>query len=112
MSEIDFKKIEKKWQERWEKEKTFEPKKSEKKKVFLTVPYPYTSGPLHIGHGRTYTISDSWIRFKRLQGYNCLWPMAFHISGTPIIVRLANPLNGGLDACGRDAFGNIEEVYH
>jgi leucyl-tRNA synthetase len=51
----------------------------------LTAPYPYTSGPLHIGHGRTYTIADIIARFKRLQGYNVLFPMAFHVTGTPIL---------------------------
>ncbi|MBI4020228.1 MAG: leucine--tRNA ligase [Candidatus Aenigmarchaeota archaeon] len=82
---FDFKKIEKKWQDRWEREKAFQPRRdAKKKKVLMTVPYPYTSGPLHIGHGRTYTIADIWVRHKRMQGYNALWPMAFHISGTPI----------------------------
>jgi len=47
------------------------------------VPYPYTSGPLHIGHGRTNTVGDMYARYKRMRGYNVLWPMAFHISGTP-----------------------------
>ena len=50
----------------------------------MTVPYPYTSGPLHIGHGRTYTIGDLIARFMRMRGFNVLWPMAFHITGTPI----------------------------
>ena len=50
----------------------------------MTVPYPYTSGPLHIGHGRTYTIGDVIARYKRMRGFNVLWPMAFHITGTPI----------------------------
>jgi leucyl-tRNA synthetase len=72
----------------------FEPKVEESKvKYFLTVPYPYTNGPLHIGHGRTYTIGDIIARFKRLTGYNVLFPMAFHITGTPIIAiseRIAN----------------------
>ncbi|MHA1627609.1 MAG: class I tRNA ligase family protein, partial [Candidatus Baldrarchaeia archaeon] len=77
--------IEAKWQKKWEKAKIFEadPDPS-KEKFFLTVPYPYTSGALHIGHGRTYTIGDIIARFKRMQGYNVLWPMAFHITGTPI----------------------------
>ncbi|MBI4176645.1 MAG: leucine--tRNA ligase [Candidatus Aenigmarchaeota archaeon] len=82
---FDFRKIEKKWQERWEGEKAFEPHiDHKKKKVFLTVPYPYTSGPLHIGHGRTNTLADIWARHRRMLGFNVLWPMAFHISGTPI----------------------------
>ena len=77
--------VEAKWQKKWEEAKIFEadPDPS-KEKFFLTVPYPYTSGALHIGHGRTYTIGDIIARFKRMQGYNVLWPMAFHITGTPI----------------------------
>src|SRR3989338_3373455 len=84
--ETQFIKIERKWQEKWEAEKAFEPQISRnKKKLLLTVPYPYTSGPLHIGHGRTYTIADVYARFKRMQGFNVLWPMSFHITGTPIL---------------------------
>ncbi len=77
--------IEKKWQKKWEEAHIFEANPDLKKpKFFLTVPYPYTSGPLHIGHGRTYTIGDIYARYKRMQGFNVLWPMAFHITGTPI----------------------------
>lgn len=91
MVKINFKEIEEKWQHRWEESKIFdadaeiEKEKKGKKKFFLTVPYPYTSGPLHIGHGRTYTIGDIIARFKRLQGNNVLFPMAFHVTGTPIL---------------------------
>ncbi len=106
---VDFKEIEKKWQERWEKERVFEGKVKKGKKVFLTVPYPYTSGPLHIGHGRTYTISDAWIRFKRLQGYNCLWPMAFHISGTPIIA-ISKKIESG-DVKTNELFQDYVSIY-
>jgi len=81
----DFRKIEKKWQKKWLEARIFEPKILEnKEKFFLTVPYPYTNGPLHIGHGRTYTLGDIIARYKRLAGYNVLFPMAFHITGTPI----------------------------
>ena len=81
----DLRKIEKKWQKKWREARIFEadPDKN-RPKFFLTVPYPYCSGPLHIGHGRTYTIGDIIARFKRLLGYNVLFPMAFHITGTPI----------------------------
>ncbi len=85
MAELNFKEIEEKWQRRWEEKKVFDAEIEEGKKFFLTVPYPYTSGPLHIGHGRTYTIGDMIARFKRLQGYNVLFPMAFHVTGTPIL---------------------------
>ena len=82
----EIRKIERKWQKIWEEKRIFEANPSEEKdkKFFITVPYPYTSGPLHIGHGRTFTIGDVIARYKRLKGYNVLFPMAFHITGTPI----------------------------
>ena len=81
----DSRKIEKKWQKRWRKDKVFEVDPDPKrKKFFLTVPYPYVNGALHIGHGRTYTIGDVIARYKRMQGYNVLYPMASHMTGTPI----------------------------
>jgi len=78
--------IEKKWQRVWREQKVFEANPDPgKPKFFITVPYPYTNAPLHIGHGRTYTIGDVIARYKRLKGFNVLYPMAFHITGTPII---------------------------
>lgn len=78
--------VEAKWQSKWKEKKIFEPRiEPDKPKYFITVPYPYTNAPLHIGHGRTYTIGDIIARYKRLRGYNVLFPMAFHITGTPII---------------------------
>ncbi|MBD3404964.1 MAG: leucine--tRNA ligase [Candidatus Lokiarchaeota archaeon] len=82
----EFIKIEKKWQKRWKKDKVFEADPiSKKNKFFLTVPYPYTNGALHIGHGRTYTVGDLIARYKRMRGYNVLFPMASHMTGTPIL---------------------------
>lgn len=81
-----FRAIEKKWQSRWQKDAVFNGKIDETKpKWFITVPYPYTSGPLHIGHCRTYNLGDIYARYKRQTGYNVLWPMAYHITGTPIL---------------------------
>lgn len=83
---MDFKAVEKKWQDAWAKQKAFEPKTdASKEKFFFTVPYPYVSGSLHVGHGRTYAVGDVVARFKRMSGFNVLWPMAFHITGTPVL---------------------------
>ena len=83
---LDFTKIEARWQKAWEKDKIFEPSADKKKKkFFFTVPYPYVSGPLHVGHGRTYSVGDFIVRYKRKQGYNVLWPIAFHLSGMPVL---------------------------
>jgi len=87
--------IERKWQKRWQEDRIFEPEVDKgRKKFFLTVPYPYMSGSLHIGHGRTFTIGDIIARFKRLQGYNVLFPMAFHVTGTPVLA-IADAIRSG-----------------
>ena len=78
--------IEKKWQERWESERIFEPAiNPEMEKFLITVPWPYSNGSLHVGHGRTYSLADVVARYRRLMGYNVLFPMGFHQSGTPIL---------------------------
>ncbi|MEM0127488.1 MAG: leucine--tRNA ligase [Thermoplasmatales archaeon] len=80
----DFNSVEEKWKRKWEEEHAFEPR-IDGRKFMITVPWPYCNGALHIGHGRTYTIGDIVARFKRMTGYNVLYPMGFHISGTPIL---------------------------
>ena len=84
--DYDFASTEKKWQDKWLNEKVFEPAVDEtREKWFFTVPYPYVSGCLHVGHGRTYVGGDVIARYKRMKGFNVLWPMAFHITGTPVL---------------------------
>lgn len=78
--------IEKKWSKRWAEEKVFEAEPNgKKKKKYITAAFPYPNSPQHIGHGRTYTTTDIYARYLRLKGYNVLFPMAFHVTGTPII---------------------------
>jgi len=82
---MDFKKIETKWQKKWEKEKIFEVKEDLKKKKFYCLemyPYPSASG-LHMGHARNYSIGDCYARFKRMQGFNVLYPMGYDSFGLP-----------------------------
>jgi len=82
----DQKKIEKKWQDKWELAKIFEANPdSKRKKIFITSPYPYASGPTHIGHGRSFVNGDIFARYYRAKGFNVLYPMAFHITGTPVL---------------------------
>lgn len=78
--------IEKKWQYKWKKAKIFEANPDlNKTKKFITSPYPYPSGPSHIGHGRSFVNGDVFARYYRAKGYNVLYPMAFHITGTPVL---------------------------
>jgi len=77
------KEIEAKWQKIWEDKAVFQPEPDTRKKFFLTIPYPYLNGNLHAGHTRTFTIGDAVARFRRMQGDNVLFPMAFHATGRP-----------------------------
>lgn len=69
--------IEKKWQEKWRKDKTFSPNLNTAKKPFYSLmmfPYPSAEG-LHVGNMYAFTGSDIFSRFKRLQGYDVFEPM-------------------------------------
>jgi len=78
--------VSEKWLRKWYEDRIFEADpKPGKPKFFLTAAFPYPNSPLHIGHARTYTITDIYARFKRMQGYNVLFPMGFHYTGTPIL---------------------------
>lgn len=78
-------KLEEKWQRKWQDARLFQSDPDEREKLFLTVAYPYPSGAMHIGHGRTYTVPDVYARFKRMQGYNVLFPMGWHVTGAPVV---------------------------
>ena len=80
-----FKTIEKKWQKTWEEKKTFEVKENSKKKKYYVLdmfPYPSAEG-LHIGHAFVFSLGDIYARFKRLQGYNVLYPIGYDSFGLP-----------------------------
>ena len=67
-------KIEKKWQDIWQKENTFLAKDlSNKNKLYCAEMFPYPSGAgLHVGHVRNFTIVDVLARFYRQQGFNAV----------------------------------------
>ncbi len=78
--------IEAKWQARWEQAHIFEADPdSKKQKMLVTFPFPYMNGPLHVGHAFTASRVDVYARFRRMQGYNVLWPWAWHWTGQPIL---------------------------
>lgn len=76
--------FEKKWLEEWKNKKlnVFDPD-SKKKKYYVLVEWPYTSGDLHIGHWFTFTIPDVLSRYKRMNDWNVFFPMGYDAFGLP-----------------------------
>jgi len=82
----EIREIEFKWQKRWTSSRLFEPKRDHsKKKFFIIFAYPGISGFLHIGHLRSYTYPDIIARYKRMRGFNVLFPAGIQPSGLPTV---------------------------
>ena len=85
MKYYDFKYIEKKWQDKWLKNKVFwVEEKSKLPKKFVVDMFPYPSGnSMHVGHPRGYVATDIYCRLKKMQGYNVLHPFGWDAFGLP-----------------------------
>ncbi len=82
---MNYKSIEKKWQDFWEEKGVFKAIDFDSKPpYYVLVEFPYPSGTgLHVGHVRSYTAQDAIARLKRMQGYNVLFPMGWDAFGAP-----------------------------
>ncbi len=77
---------EKYWLKVWEDRRVFEPDPvTGKKKMFVTVPYPYMNAAVHVGTAFTAARVEFYARFRRMQGYNVLFPWAWHWTGKTIV---------------------------
>ncbi|XP_049729943.1 leucine--tRNA ligase, cytoplasmic [Elephas maximus indicus] len=90
-AKVDFlKKIEKEIQQKWDTEKVFEvnasdlEKQNSKEKYFVTFPYPYMNGRLHLGHTFSLSKCEFAVGYQRLKGKTCLFPFGLHCTGMPI----------------------------
>ena len=81
----NFRKIEGKWQQKWEDAKIFNAVDgSPKKKFYGLVEFPYPSGAgMHVGHIKAYSSLEVISRKRRMEGYNVLFPIGFDAFGLP-----------------------------
>jgi len=114
--------MDRKWQAKWAQARLFEPEagaghevagsaakqagEGSTPKFYLTAAFPYPNSPQHIGHGRTYTTTDIYARYMRMRGKNVLFPMGFHVTGTPILA-MAKRIGEG----DREILEIFENVY-
>jgi len=82
---FDSGEIEKKWQAIWEEDGLYAigERDHSKEKEYLLVEWPYPSGNLHIGHWYAFAVPDIYARYKRMTGYQVLFPMGFDAFGLP-----------------------------
>ncbi len=82
---IDFEKITPKWQKKWEEEKLGDAEVNKKPKFFIIFAYPGIAGYQHVGHMRGFSYTDAIARYKRMKGFNVLFPVGTHASGNQAI---------------------------
>ena len=105
--ELNWNQLDEKWRSKWNESKDFETDPNDKPKKFITVAYPYPNSPQHIGHGRTYTLADVHSRYYRMKGYNVLFPMGFHYTGTPVL-GMAKRIEAGE----KEIIDGLLNIYH
>jgi leucyl-tRNA synthetase len=82
--QYDAQAIEKKWQDRWASEGTYQVDNDDPRPPYYVLSmYPYPSGPAHMGHVRNYTFGDLLVRHRTMQGHGVLSPFGFDSFGLP-----------------------------
>jgi len=119
-TDYDFKEVEARWQEKWEKDHTYWFDWELDAPVFsIDNPPRYANAALHLGHATSYTQIDFAARYKRLRGYNVFFPLCADVNGMPIEVatekrygvnRKNTPRQKLIELCSKFAAENIAEM--
>ncbi|MCP8322824.1 MAG: valine--tRNA ligase [Candidatus Methylarchaceae archaeon HK02M2] len=89
----------------WQRESIFHFEKDSKKALFsIDTPPPYVNTPVHIGHAYTYIWMDVMARYRRMLGYNVLFPMGLDKNGLPIEVQTEKEYNIKMNEVPRQEF--------
>ncbi len=92
---VDWTEIDRKWQKEWAESRVFEADPDPKReKCFVTFPFPYMSGPLHVGSGFTAARVDAYARYMRMRGFNVLFPWSWHWTGKTVAGAAERIKNG------------------
>ncbi|MGA1794115.1 MAG: class I tRNA ligase family protein, partial [Thermoplasmatota archaeon] len=111
-SGFDIHALEERWQDFWENEKVYHWDPDSKKPPFtIDNPPRYASGPLHAGHAVHYTHIDFVARYKRMRGYNVMFPLCFDVNGMPIEVRVEKKYNIRMREYDRHEFIKLCEKF-
>ncbi len=84
---MNYEEVESKWQQEWEDASVFDADPDQRQSYMVSTAFPYVNGPPHMGHVRTYGTADVLARYKRMRGFNVLFPIGYHVTGTPIIAQ-------------------------
>jgi len=124
MSRYDWREVEPKWQRWWHENQTYEFDQSPEaadRAYLIDNPPRYASGGLHVGHAVHYTHIDMAARYKRMKGFNVMFPLCFDTNGIPIeerverklgVTRLDVDRHEFIEMCRNFANRNIEEMTH
>jgi valyl-tRNA synthetase len=89
----------------WRKSRAFAFRPGERKPIFsIDTPPPYVNSPIHMGHAATYTIMDFIARFKRMRGFNVLFPLGLDRNGLPIEVATEKKFGVSIKETPREQF--------
>jgi valyl-tRNA synthetase len=93
--EYNFAEIEQKWQNRWEEMGIYHYDWNDKNRVPYSIdtPPPYPSGELHMGNVLNWTYFDMIARYKRMQGFNVLFPQGWDCNGLGIEIQVEKTRN-------------------
>ena len=86
--EYDFKNVEEKWAKGWDKSTYYFDWASSKKQYIIDTPPPYPTGNFHIGNALNWCYMDFVARYKRMRGFNVMFPQGWDCHGLPTEVKV------------------------